>query len=269
MEVDARRSAEEAEAPLGAVTLDSDPAGPIATERAWHLAQLVFHGGVRVNHVPIPIADLRQRIDDKLDRTASAVRARFSTGADHYTREDLVWLRQWLADQVPPGSPNLCRAGPTPDRVPTDGWAWSLYSAQQMLALTSTVLRHAAEGYVDIVTRNFPNAGKALDHIAISPMCIVGEVVTARDERTDSGFETAPVFRYTITKAPAGNSEPIIDITHAFHGDPPRPDFDTAQYDWLAETSLNIGGPRPATQWAYRWLMDDLASVGWAERTPE
>jgi hypothetical protein len=248
-------------------TLDSDPAGPLAAERAWHLAQLVVHGGTRHHHRPIPVDKVRQRVDEQLAQSATAVRATFSVGSTYYTKEDLFWLREWIDDQIPAEQSDLNRPALLPDRAPGFGWVWSVYTAEQMHTLTIWVLRNAADGYADLVSRNFPKTGSVLDHMDLSPLHIVGELFTAADDQTDGGFESGPVLHYTITKAPSGTTQPIIDITHSVHGGPRRADLDLRDYKWWSMTALRIEGSQPATRWAYQWLIDDLAAVGWVDRS--
>jgi hypothetical protein len=254
------------EARLRQFRLDSDPAGPLAAERTWWLAQLLFHGGLRGHHRPIALDPVVRKIDERLAQTADAVRATWTvSGGKEYTREDLVWLREWITTQLPADQTVLERPTPAPDREPGGAWVWSVYTAERMYALTTWVLENAANGYADLISRNFPESGSVLNHVDLSPMHIVGELVTAPDEQTDGDIGSGPLLHYTITKAPSGTSQPIIDITRSTHGDPPRADINFNEYRWSSTTALRLEGARPATEWAYQWLIDDLAALGWVE----
>lgn len=254
--------------------LDCDPAGPLAAERAWRLAQIIHHGSVRVLHEPIPVVELRERVTTRLAQTANSVRATWLSPAGNVTRDDLVWLDAHLAT----ARHFLERPYVLPDRLLSHR-TWALYSRERTHQLVTQVLTAAVEGYQDLVERNFPSFGPALGTSSIWPIRVVGTLHTLEDAEFDTaGFEGAPWLSYAVVHDDRTTGQPLVDIQPAAqltqnddhwlnairrsvaHGGPFAPTR-------VISAALHLEGAMPATGYAYQWLINDLVEVGWLENS--
>lgn len=251
------------ESDLKKFRLECDPTGPIAAERAWHLSQLLLHGGTRLGHEPITVEDVYERADQKLALAGGAVQATFQAGSHEYTKEDLLWLQGWISQQSESAQSEFNRPAPVPDQPPGGSWVWSTYSAEQLHRLVIHVLETAINGYTDLVARNFGDYGAVLDHMSVGALHIVGQLVTAPRDVQD--LASAPILNYTITGLPDGTDEPIVDIALAVQGDPFRAEVSSMATSWSSTAALHTWGSQPATRWAYQWLIEDLAAVHWVK----
>lgn len=254
---------------LKRLALPCSPDGILGLERRWHLAQLIHHGGERITHQPIPIADLRTKIENQLEQTANSVRATWQIGGSSYDRDDLTWLHAQLPDDE-----FLIRPAPAPDRPHDLGrWASSMYSRDQLRALVTHTLTGALDGYTELVERNFASFGPALGIAGLAPARIVGDIdfwdSANGEERAD------PTLTYVLLSDDQPGIRPRVEIGLRRDGDgpgfPSPPDGRNGaghgrfSYGYAAMTELNVYGARPSTPWAYNWLISDLAAVGWVQ----
>jgi hypothetical protein len=239
----------------------------IAAERQWALARMIND---QSHERPIPVVNLREKIAEQLARTADAVRASWSSSRGTYDREDLSWIDSRLAE----ADLLIERPHIGPDRE-TGHWTWSRYTPARLLMLVNQVLTAAAAGYRDLVTRNFSTFGPALGRYSIQPFRVMGVLQIPAEENLTGRImdDPQPVLRYFLTHDNEAANECCADIKLATTSS-----FDSDDAFNLIRRSAQIGGPfaprtihhevlrltgRPATEYAYRWLKDDLAEIGW------
>lgn len=232
-------------------------------EMAWLLALTLLQRG-EFNHRPIPLAEVRAR-DDWLERGAWVRRRSTIIPCDP------------LLDAIDAGE-ELTFPWTPPDREPPPHWIWAPYSDDQMLRRTRDVYSAAMQIYRALVSARFSSIAERLEHWRLFPARLIGIL----DPGSPLGFEGHPGLHSYFEPLPEASADEIrIELgPRSAHSEPANLDavYRTERPDaswlrpWTQSSLIEIFGPAPATQLAYRWLCDDLTAIGLIEsmtREPE
>lgn len=245
---------------------------PLARERLWVLAQKIMriaHPHATKRNTAIPAGDLRAVVAEMMNEVNSSVRATWTLGNTQIDSDDIRWIDAYLhtveGDHLEP-------LLPLPDRPQTrNRWVWQDYTPELTCAILTEIFQEALAGYRDLVTENFSRFGAALGLYSVLPVRVEGQVIWSRHDPdgTKSGLY------YTLKPDPRQPHDrpPRVDLNlgeapQSLHnaseppglGDPRQSVF----YRWAERlVELPTGSSRPATNFAYTWLADDLTSVGW------
>jgi hypothetical protein len=252
-------------------TLDVPADCPLARERMWFLAQLITLGHEDRGHRPLDVAPLRDKVRDMFDGSRDAASSTWQFGGHDVNKADVEWLHPRLQAVT---DAHLQRPAPTPDQLGSGRWAWQAYSPPRTLALATQLLRDAVTGYRHLVQTNFPAFGPALARYAVLPARVVG-VLEVFDNDADA--EQSGVT-YSLQHDPhaTGDDPPSVDlilVTEPGTLDPTDlwtsrnagPDARRTAFvrGLTSSMPLELYGPRPATNLAYKWLAEDLYALGW------
>ena len=248
-------------------TLPCPPDSPLARERLWLLAQLVTTRRISMGHEPIPTQAVQDAVTEMLARCESAVRAQWQMSGYAVDQDDVRWLHEALGGM---DEPELHRPAPCPDqRIGSGGQSWTLYSPPQFSALAEHILKTAVISYRHLVEACFPSFGAALGLYSILPVMVESVIVT--NEHPGCGVTLTCVFRPAL--AAGSSDEPEVRVISKYAGstyqlqDRRRPDPGSATPALSVQTDnlFELNMARPATHLAYRWLIDDLKTIGWAD----
>ncbi|MEU8001510.1 hypothetical protein AB0B66_10155 [Catellatospora sp. NPDC049111] len=246
----------------------------LAAERLWYLSNFVIK--FSAGRVPdrIEVGPLRDKVAEWMDNVRSSVNSTWQGSGGSVESDDIRWLDAQLehvtADVLEP-------PWPRPDQPHrARRWAWESYSPELTLSIAQGVLRDALAGYRDLVETNFAAFGVALGLQSILPVRADGFVVRP-DEGKDAWSvrmivslthdltvgvrDDAPIELRLITDDSQGIvrefAEPRVQNARQVA-------FGPSPIDHLA---VRFNAMRPATNLAYEWLMRDLKSVGWLDRS--
>jgi hypothetical protein len=256
-----RRLREELARRLARGTLPCPPDSPLERERLWLLAQLVTFRRSSSGHEPIPVQVVKEVVAGMVARSQNAVRSQWHMSGYVVDQDDVRWLDERLARVE---ERELRRPAPRADQP---GLGGPRYSAHQLGALTTHILKTAVISYRQLAESCFPSFGTALGLYSVLPAVIEGIVKTSEDPGWGAGLTC--VFRPVA--GPRSGDEP------------PEAHVLLKQADLIASTGRTGFGPanpalavrfcdpfepnlaRPATRLAYTWLAEDLQDLGWSE----
>jgi hypothetical protein len=151
---------------------------------------------------------------------------------------------------------------------------WQGYSPLLTMRINMEILRDAIVGYQQLVESSFSALAPALGLYTALPVSAEGMVVMPEDD-ADGSYSG---LLYTLRPKAAGrrNDPPEVDLdlwtepgfgpTQPFPGGPvgSKTNFHRPYYQ---DCELPTGSARPATAFAYEWLIRDLKAVGWLSAT--
>ncbi|MEV5535199.1 hypothetical protein [Streptomyces prunicolor] len=246
------------------------PDSTLARERLWYLAQKLRLRSSSPNTVVVP--ELRQRVEAMMERVRASVSFTHQAAGYTFDAADVRWMHSKL-DGV---TDDLLRRpyGAPDQKSPRHRSNWQGYSALLTLRINMEILRDAIVGYQQLVESSFPALATALGLYTALPVSAEGMVVMPEDD-TDGSYSG---LLYTLRPKAAGrrNDPPEVDLdlwtepgfgpSEPFPGGPvgSKTNFHRPYYQ---DCELPTGSARPATAFAYEWLIRDLKAVGWLSAT--
>jgi hypothetical protein len=246
------------------------PDSPLAVERQWILARRIMQITRRPHGSTIPLADLRQAVDDMMEKVEQSVLATWSGGGVRIDSHDVRWIHTQLQRET---GDQLSPPWPAPDKPGLWArWLWQGYSPELTHAILTEVLSAAVTGYRDLVAENFAAFGWALGLNSALPVQVEGTLVIPEDD--NDGEHTS--LHYQLKPAQPADRQPVSHVNLDLLTQPgngwPATQIIASPYDrkrtpFYIPVSHNTppptGQPRPATNLAYQWLVADLHAVGW------
>ncbi|MFF3467624.1 hypothetical protein [Streptomyces sp. NPDC002619] len=249
------------------------PLSPLATERLWFLARRVLADSRRQGSAPIPVQDLRVKVDAMMEQVENSAWCTWRVAGDTIDSADVRWLHtelQHIHQSV------LAAPRPPGDRRNGAQFVWQAYSPELTRSITTDVLRDALAGYRHLVETNFPRFGHALGLYSIMPVRLEGLVIMPAPSDSTAWTATVEYTLRTDTLVPP-SAESIVNLELVEEPDVPTRQWMDLPGDSAAvfrvpgvqQEPLVTHHERQATNLAYTWLARDLHAVGWLEnRSP-
>ena len=237
-------------------------------EGAWYGALALLNRS-HFDAGPIKLEGLKRRLS-RLGRSGELLIRRNSY--------DLAMIWSVVDEATATGSSELPIPHPGPDR-PQGRWTWSSYSDAQLLQRTRSVFRSALEIYESIVAEWFPAFRDRLSTSVLLPAVVEGYLSPA--ESSKKGLAGAPgmTWRFRALRVEQASRVDIRLVAEPQHFDWSESEAEVARlrrlrpdaagwvhYTEVREILLDLFEEAPARKFAYRWLSDDLARIGWLER---
>lgn len=246
---------------------------PLAAERIWYLARRILSGRRLPHGTPIPVHDLRLKVQTMMQQVESSQWCTWQASGDTIDSGDIRWLHAELRHIH---AETLAAPYPPADQRTGARFVWEAYSPELIWSITTTVLQNALIGYQQLVETNFPRFGHALALYSIVPVRADGLVITASP---DESADVPPILEYTLhTDSTARESgKPVVNLNLIEEPDvPPRQWTNLAdgkssvfRVPEVSQEAINMHHERQATNLAYSWLARDLHAIGWLEnRSP-
>jgi len=252
---------------LTARRLPTRPGSTLSRERIWYLASHVTTGRFRRDLQQIPLGELRENLAPLMEKVRSSVSFRCQWPGYTADSEDFRWLDEQLQHL---DAEVLERPWPAPD-VPSSGrQSIALgYSARATVPFVAAAMQAALEGYRELVEVNLPSCAASLATHALLPARVCGLIQRFGDEHEFSstvhylitaGEGTAavprPVDLELVESVESGAASRFAAMFERGAGTLPKASISLS-------SDLPMGWARPASNYAYQWLIDDLAKVGW------
>ncbi|MGW4897514.1 hypothetical protein ACWEQL_35480 [Kitasatospora sp. NPDC004240] len=246
---------------------------PLAAERAWHLGRMVMAmAGHRSSPAKIPLDTLRPVVDGLAQHAARAVHSRWDGPGGRWGFEsgDVYWLHDHLEHVQADTMPN---PRPLPDQTDTRGFVWRAYSPELTRSITAAALHDALIGYRELVEVNFPGYVDSFELYRAMPVRVAGSVLMPHPEDAEAWCATVEYCLHPSSSGVPGDLDVqigVVEEPHHFHL--PWPAEDDSEPDHRPFRSgpqvLSTHLARQATNWAYSWLANDLAALGWLTGSP-
>jgi hypothetical protein len=255
---------------LAARRLPTRPGSTLTRERIWYLAVYVTTGRFRRDLRQIPLAELREKLAPLMERVHSSVLFRCQWPGYTADSQDFRWLDEQLGRM---DGDVLERPWPAPDSPGPLRRSLALgYSARATVPFVAAVMQAALEGYRELVEVNLPSCAASLATHALAPARVRGLIQRFEDEHEFSGSVhylimpgdgTAgvpwPVELELVGSVESGAESQFTALFERGAGRIPKGSISLS-------SDLPMGWARPASNYAYQWLIDDLEKVGWLER---
>ncbi|MEV7227294.1 hypothetical protein AB0M79_09770 [Polymorphospora sp. NPDC051019] len=239
----------------------------LARERLYLLAEFVYNYGAARRRHTIDLAELRDTITVWMERVNGSVRSTWQGTGGTVDSDDIRWLAAQLdmeaGDTLPPPWPDGDQPG-------IGRWIWQTYSPELTLTLATDIVREALVGYRQLAETSFPAFGDALGLYSMLPVRVEGLV------RRPVNDENAYMIEMIVSLDPdldaQRSDEPSVDLRlvpdegdefWTFSQERRHAIRTTFGQSPLQNVNLPLGHMCPATSLAYRWLVQDLAGVGW------
>jgi hypothetical protein len=159
---------------------------------------------------------------------------------------------------------------PEGDQPGTGRWIWQTYSPELTLTLATDIVRQALIGYRQLAETSFPAFGDALGLYSMLPVRVEGLI--RRPINDENAYTIKMILSLGLDRDAQRSDVPSVDLRlvpddgHAFwtfsqeRRSAARTTFGQSP---LQNVVLPLGHTCPATSLAYRWLVQDLAGVGW------
>ncbi|WP_204000794.1 hypothetical protein [Virgisporangium aurantiacum] len=239
----------------------------LARERLYLLAEFVYNSGAARRRRTIDLAELRDTVAAWMDRVNRSVRSTWQGTGRSVDSDDIRWLAAQLAME---DGDTLLPIWPEGDQPETGRWIWQTYSRELTLTQATDIVREALIGYRQLAETSFPAFGDALGLYSMLPVRVEGLV------RRPVNDENASMIEMIVSLNPDRDAQrsdvPSVDLRLV-------PDDGDAFWTFsqqrrtaarttfgqspLQNLDLPLGHTCPATSLAYRWLVQDLAGVGW------
>jgi hypothetical protein len=239
----------------------------LARERLYLLSEFVYNYSAARRRRTIDLAELRDTVTEWMERVNRSVRSTWQGPGRSVDSDDIRWLAAQL--NIEDGD-TLLPPWPEGDQPGTGSWIWQTYSPELTLTLATDIARQALIGYRQLVETSFPAFGDALGLYSMLPVRVEGLVQRPVND------ENAYAIEMIVSLDPDGDAQrsdvPSVDLRlapddgHAFwtfsqeRRSAARTTFGQSP---LQDIDLSLGHTCPATSLAYRWLVQDLAGVGW------
>jgi hypothetical protein len=247
------------------------PATSVLTrERVWQLASFVVAGRFERDGGQIRVDVLRRELGPFMARVNSSVMFTQQWPGLRADSTDFRWLEAQLSSLE---GEVLERPWPAPDLPEGFQRSYALrYSPQATLPFVAGVLEAALDGYRDLVETNFRSCASSLATYSLLPVRVSGLIERFEGEPDDAGG-----LHYLITpdEAAASSGRRPVDLELCASREESWNSRFTAQLqpgaDPIPPGSISDYGElpmhwsRPASGYAYRWLVDDLVSTGLLE----
>ena len=264
--------------------------GLLAEEAAWDAARELrkrFEKKYYWERDPIPLGAIEGYLDlvgwDTEVITFANQRDLGNPWARHGPDYELKYLKDKIGDLQASGRAELKPPWPMQDRMPGDpgyvetgrdsAWVWEWYSDEALLRRARVLLEGAFEGYVRFVEEFFPRLAPHMLIAATLPARLTGTLIlTPREGRPDVGpyvswhLEPLPYGSDNEVQIEFGSQRPgreymlgVGDRTRSLR---PQAAAWISPYDYATE---DFYGRIPATEFAYKWLWEDLRRVSWLD----
>lgn len=216
-----------------------------------------------LDHGPIPLRQINEALDSLV--AAGAARERESLPGE------LGLLAVAISPKLAAGEVILPPVYPAPDGDYSDGWVWSPYSPQQLLALTTQVFQAALAAYEEVTTSSLAPLRSRMEMAVILPARLTGQLTYRRGPM-------GPGLQWFLDALPPG-SESTVDIVLSDESSAidnlgrlneigarlraARPEAASWIRAVLHNEALGIFDQAPAGHIALKWINDDLARIGW------
>ena len=245
------------------------PEGPLLREAVWQFA-LSVTGANPLITTSVKIREIRDHMSWYSHEMDRVIIGRVSYEKPQLDRI-LVEINR-LAEQ---GVEVIADPWPGPDRDVQSGWVWRAYSPERLLERIREVYAAGMETYLQLVNRWFPTFSDWLAKAVILPARLDGFLHFDPDTVDRAG---APWMAWRLECLPSGSDCEVNLKAH--DGTGVSDDFyehvernrrlRPQASEWLPigdvmDGMQDIFNLMPATQLAYRWLSDDLRSIGWCE----
>ncbi|MGZ0204654.1 hypothetical protein ACNFR7_31280 [Streptomyces sp. RM1] len=265
--------------------LEAPRGGILEEEYVWAVIYGLLRRGSRLRSDPIDteeICDLIAETRRAISRHGPMDDYAFQNGGGRrVTRLDLILVTEWLERQqesqlTPPWPP-----ADIPN--PSFGWVWNFYTPDRLLELTKAVYEGALKAYTELTQTLFAEFSFTLAHATSLPATLRGNLYV----HDGNSWTDKPTLEYClIPAADTELEESQADITlersreariadeydrysaylkRYYIDNPERAPFSVYGY---THTVLRVWDSRPATNIAFRWLWDDLKSLGWVSHLP-
>jgi hypothetical protein len=196
-----------------------------------------------------------------------SVRSTWQGNGRSVDSDDIRWLAAQLNTEA---GDTLLPPWPDGDQPGIGRWVWQTYSPELTLTLATDLVREALIGYRQLAEYAFPAFGDALGLYGMLPVRVEGLVQRPVND------ENAYMVRMIVclepdrdrqrSDVPSVNLRLVPDDGHeiwTFSQERHRAVRTTFGHSPLQNVNLPLGHTCPATSLAYRWLVQDLAGVGW------
>ncbi|WP_327039999.1 hypothetical protein OG400_18835 [Micromonospora ureilytica] len=239
----------------------------LAHERLYLLADFVYNYSAARHRRTIHLAELRDTVTKWMERVNRSVRSTWQGTGRSVDSDDI----RWLAAQLDMEDGNtLLPPWPEGDQPGAGRWIWQTYSPELTLTLATDIVRQALIGYRQLVETSFPAFGDALGLYSMLPIRVEGLI---RRPINDENAHTIDMIVSLDTDHDAQRSDvPSVDLRlvpddgdvfWTFIQERRSAARTTFGQSPLQHVDLPLGHTFPATSLAYRWLVQDLAAVGW------
>lgn len=260
--------------------------GLLAEEAAWDAAREMRKRFDKKNYRERESISL-DAVEDYLDlvgRDTEAITFGNQWG-QHGPDYDLKYLKGKIRDSRTAGLAELRPPWPMQDRMPGDpghvktdrdsAWVWEWYSGEALLQRTRVILEGALDGYSRFVEEFFPRLASHMLIAATLPARLTGTLIlTPREGRPDVG----PYVSWHLDPLPYGSENEVrIDLGHERPGREHMLGVGSRTRSlrpqaaaWISPYDYATGefyGHTPATEYAYKWLWEDLRRVSWLDDT--
>ena len=227
----------------------------------------------------VKIMDLLGFIDEHLGRGTVSL----GIGYTVYDQEELLEIRRHLAELSEGGEEFISDPWPGPDKARPPGrnsWAaHETFTDEQLLERTQAIYAAALRIYADMIRKWFQAFDDRLRLMRIFPVKLMGRLTILHPEEGHVR-PTFPPKEPILTWWPlALNSHEESQV--AFELDPQtqssreevrllidsarKASYARTEAFYRVTTRLHVFGPRPATELAHRWLIEELGRLGWTD----
>lgn len=250
---------------ISARRLPVSPDSVLAHERLWFLAQHIVGPRPLTDDPGVPVALLREKTAVLMTTVREAVDARFGWGSYTADSTDIRWLDEQLRHET---GDMIRSRWPVPDRPghpfkPT----WLQWSPETTRQVLQQALQDALTSYRQLVEINFPGFTASLGLYRQLPATLRAVVEWYDDEgQEEHGGLSFAIVRGSGPADPSRASRVEVRLctnrnqASAFHDEI---DYAAALLSVPASEALPTPSARLATNFAYRWLAQDLKAVGW------
>jgi hypothetical protein len=181
--------------------------------------------------------------------------------------DDVRWLTARLDMEA---GDTLLPPWPDGDQSGTGRWVWQTYSPELTLTLATDIVREALVGYRQLAETSFPAFGDALGLYSMLPVRVEGLV--RRPVNDENAYMIEMIVSLDPDRDAQRSDEPSVDLRLVpddghefwkFSQERRNAVHTTFGQSPLQNLELPLGHTCPATSLAYRWLVQDLAGIGW------
>ncbi|MBR7838972.1 hypothetical protein KDL01_37235 [Actinospica durhamensis] len=249
--------------------LPTSRASVLTRERMWELASFVTAGRFGRDGEQIRVEVLRRELAPYMERVNSSVMFTQQWTGLRADSTDFRWLDEQLRSFE---GDVLERPWPAPDLPEIFRRSYALrYTPQATARFVAGVLEAALEGYRDLVEANFGPCASSLATYRLLPARV--DVLV---ERFEGERESAGGLQYLITPHDAASAGwRLVEVELCLSQEEAAGSGFAAMFQRgvgrippgsISDTSdLPMHWSRPASGYAYRWLVDDLVKVGLLE----
>lgn len=254
---------------LQAGRMPTRPSSVLTRERIWYLACFITSGRYQHSLDFISLDELRGKLAKVMEQVDSSVLVRHQWPGYTADSADFRWLDEQLRHQE---GKVIERPWPRPDLPDQYRRSFAArYSPQAAVGFVASVMQAAVDGYRELVETNIPTCSANLATYAILPPRVRALVQLFDDEQEFS----SSVHYLIMPSAVMAEGMRSVDVEwcDSIEGSAAShfaalftPGADRIPKGSISDNSgLPMNWRRPASNYAYQWLINDLSKVGWVD----